>query len=277
MQRHLWLLWTVALVATVRPASASILAQAVPAKYSLTVREAETISRDVAIRNLGDAPVVVKVRLSDWTMDEAGDMSLVDPGTTPVSLQGSIEFEPRQFSLGPGESGVIHVVLHLPAQGPATRYGVLLSEVRPTIWPKAQLGPRAIAELGTTFYLSRIPADLTRAQLEGLDARAVGDSALAVAIRVRNPGERHLYSSGEVVLRDSSGAVVAQGNVGNGVVLPGARRVFTWTCSNRLAPGRYTVTATLDTGEPELIVGESGVRWPIVPPVPLPVAATDEH
>ena len=163
MQRHLWLLWTVALVATVRPASASILAQAVPAKYSLTVREAETISRDVAIRNLGDAPVVVKVRLSDWTMDEAGDMSLVDPGTTPVSLQGSIEFEPRQFSLGPGESGVIHVVLHLPAQGPATRYGVLLSEVRPTIWPKAQLGPRAIAELGTTFYLSRIPADLTRA------------------------------------------------------------------------------------------------------------------
>src|SRR4030095_12012759 len=126
------------------------------------------------------------------------------------------------------------------------------------------LGPRAVAELGTTIYLSRIPADLTRAELVGLDARASGDTSIAVAFQVVNPGERHLYSTGEVAVRDSSGGLVAQGSVGTGVVLPGARRVFTWTCSRPLAPGLYAVTATLDTGEPELIVGETRVRSPIV-------------
>ena len=277
MRTRIWLSWTVAALATVQSASASLLAQAVPSKYNLTVHAAEPVSRDVVVRNLGEGPVVVKVRLSDWTLDESGAMRLLDSGSTPTTLDGSIEFEPREFSLGPGENGVIHVVMRLPAAGPATRWGVLLSEVRPTTWPKAQLGPRAIAELGTTLYLSRVPAEATRADLVGLGANAIGDTALAVAFQVRNPGERHLYSTGDVALRDSTGAIVAQGSVGTGVVLPGARRIFTWTCSNRLAPGRYTVTATLDTGEPELIVGETRVRWPMTPMAPLPVAATDGH
>ena len=277
LKKRFWLMWTVALVATVPSASAGILAQVVPSKYNLTVRESEPISRDVAIHNLGDAPVVVKVRLSDWTMDEAGNMSFAEPGKTPATLQGSIEFEPKQFSLGPGETGVVHVSMHLPAQGPATRYGVLLSEVRPTTWPKNHFGPRAIAEIGTTLYLSRIPADLTHAQLIGLDTRAASDTSLSVAFQVRNPGERHLYATGEIALRDSTGAVVAQGSVGTGVVLPRAYRTFTWTCSNRLAPGFYAVTATLDTGEPELIVGETRMRWPILTSAPLPVAAGDDR
>jgi P pilus assembly chaperone PapD len=277
MKKRFWLMWTVALVATVPSASANLLAQAVPSKYNLTVRDASPLSRDVAIKNLGDAPVVVKVRLSDWTMDQDGNMQLLDPGKTPASLEGSIEFEPKQFSLAAGETGVVHVTMHLPTVGPATRYGVLLSEVRPTSWPKDHKGPRAIAELGTTFYLSRIPADLTRADLVGLETHNSGDSSMAVAFSVRNPGERHLYATGEVALRDSTGAIVAQGSVGTGVVLPGALRSFTWTCSNRLAPGVYAVTATLDTGEPELIVGETRVRWPIVTASPLPVAATDDR
>jgi P pilus assembly chaperone PapD len=277
MNARIWLAWTVATLAAVQPASANLLAQAVPSKYNLTVRDNTPLSRDVVVRNLGEAPVVVKVRLSDWTMDEAGNINLLEPGKTPVTLQGSIEFEPKEFSLAPGQSGVVHVALRLPAEGPATRYGVLLSEVRPTSWPATHFGPRAVAELGTTIYLSRIPADLTRAEMTSLETASSGDTTVAVKFQVRNPGERHLYASGQVAVRDSSGALVDQGSVGTGVVLPGARRTFTWTCSQRLARGRYMVTATIDSGEPELIVGETLLRWPILPQVPLPVAAGDDR
>jgi hypothetical protein len=100
---------------------------------------------------------------------------------------------------------------------------------------------------------------------------------MAVSVRVWNPGERHLYSSGEVAVEDSTGRAIAIEPIGTGVVLPGATRIFTWTCPIRLAPGPYTVTAKLDTGEPELIVGETRVRWPLGPPLVLPVAAGDEH
>jgi hypothetical protein len=37
-------------------------------------------------------------------------------------------------------------------------------------------------------------------------------------------------------------------------------------------PGRYLVTATLDTGEPELTVGEAEFIWPMPRPAVLPLA-----
>ena len=278
MRLGVWisLMWTVALAATVRPACAEILAQALPVKYNLTVTPGQPLSRDIAIRNLGTAAVVVRVRLSDWAMNEAGELDLVPENTTPHSLYSHVKFEPSEFSLGPGESGVVHLTLRLPPEGPATRWGVILSEVRPAVWPKVALGPRAIAELGTTVYLSRIPAELTRAELTGMELRAVGDSTFAVTLRVRNPGERHLYSTNEIAVTDSTGAKVAGAQLGTGVVLPGAIRNFTWTCDSRVAPGRYTVTASLDTGEPELIIGETVLNWPLSAPARPPVAQQDE-
>lgn len=273
MRRAIRPLLLAAVMASAGPATAGILAETVPVKFNLTVRPGEPVARDVAIRNLGDTPVVVRARLSDWTLDERGELDFAPLGTTPNSLRGLVTFEPAQFSLQPGESGVIHLTMQLPAAGgPATRWGVLLSEVRPTSWPATSFGPRAIAELGTTLYLSRIAAEETRAELVGMDVSPRDDSTLSLALRVRNPGERHLYCSGQIAVRDSAGAAVASGELGTGVVLPATQRIFTWTCPSRLARGRYTVAATLDAGEPELIVGETEFRWPLPPAPAVPVA-----
>ena len=173
MRRWLGLAWVIAFVAMARPALPSINARALPSRTSVTVKPGEPVNRDVTIANDGDGPVVVHVRLSDWTLDKNGELSLLPPGTILSSLKGLVTFEPEQFSLGPGESGVIHVTLRLPPDGPATRWGVLLSEVRPAIVSRTGLGPRAIAELGTTFYLSRVPAEGVHGELTGLDVRSL--------------------------------------------------------------------------------------------------------
>lgn len=271
-------LWAAALVTAAPPATAQLLAQVAPVKYNLTTRTGEVLSRDVAISNLGDQPVIVRVRLSDWSMDPSGALQLDAAGSTTNTLQGLIAFEPQEFSLGAGEVGRIHVTLHLPADGPPTRWGVLLSEVRPAVARPARLGPRAIAELGTTFYLSRVPADLIRAELTGMAVTPLGADSLVVSVRIRNAGERHFYVSGEVALADSLGARMDAGKLPTGVVLPGALRDFTWTCRSGLKPGRYTATATLDTGEPELMVGETGFGWPMPRPVnPRTLASDSPH
>ena len=252
----------IALLAMAGPVAASILARAIPSRTSVTVKPDVPVSRDVTIANDGDAPVVVHVRLSDWSLHANGELELLPPGKTQVSLAGLVHFEPEQFSLGAGESGVIHVTMRLPADGPPTRWGMLLSEVRPAAWSKAGFGPRAIAELGTTLYVSRVPEGRVHGELTAMDVRAQGDS-MTVALKLKNPGERHLYAAAKIAVRDSAGTAVADADLGSSVVLPGMERVFTWTCGVPLAPGRYAVTATMDTGEPELIVGETTVQWPL--------------
>ena len=270
-------LWAVALVATARPAFGQVLAQATPVKYNLTVRPGEPVVRDVAISNLGPSPVVVRVRLSDWRLDELGALSLAPLGTTANTLDGHVVFEPETFSLQPGETGHVTATLSLPADGPATRWGVLLSEVRPAVARSSTLGPRANAELGTTLYLSRAPQSEIRPEIVGLDLeRAPGDS-LAVSVRVANPGARHFYVAGQLAVLDSAGRHVAEGPLPTGVVLPGARRTFHWSSSMPLPPGHYLAQATLDTGQPELLVGEMEFSWPLVTPVAPPLAGRTAH
>ena len=260
--RHQALAVAIALLGAGRPAAAGVMAQAVPVKYNLTCRPGEVVVRDVEIANQGEHPVVVHVTWSDWKMNEAGDLSLLAAGSSPNSLQGLVDFTPADFSLPAGQSGHVRVTLRLPGDGPATRWGVMLSEVRPAITGAApQLGPRASAQLGTTFYLSRVPAEIVNAEVVGMVFRPLGDS-VAVGIRIRNAGERHYYVAGSVALRDSTGQSVAGGSLPTGVVLPAHTRMFQWICAASLAPGRYTATATLDTGGPELTLAEGSFEWP---------------
>ena len=265
-------LWTVAMMATVRGAHAGILAQVVPVRYSVTATPGAPAGRDILLSNQGSQPVIVRVRLSDWTLSDDGVMKLLPPGSTANTLEGRVDFDPAEFTLGPGEGGHVHVTLRMPADGPATLWGVLLSEVRPAVVEPARFGPRAIAELGTTFYLSRVSADHIHPEVTGMDVRQVGADSIAVTLRVRNAGERHLYVSGDLAVSDSSHATVRQGPIGSGVVLPGTVRNFTWMSQAGFGPGRYMVTATLDTGEPELTVGEATFVWPMPGAVPLPLA-----
>ncbi len=265
-------LWTVAMMATVHRAHAGILAQVVPVRYSVTAAPGERATRDIALVNQGPDPVVVRVRLSDWTLSEQGVMSLLPPGSSANTLDGRVDFDPAEFSLGAGETGHVHVTLSMPADGPATLWGVLLSEVRPAVVQPQRFGPRAIAELGTTIYLSRVPPERIRPEVTGLDVRPIGADSISVTLRVHNAGERHLYVSGDIALSDSGHVTVRKGPIGNGVVLPGGVRNFTWMSQAGLSPGRYLVTATLDTGEPELTVGEANFLWPMPGTAPLPLA-----
>jgi P pilus assembly chaperone PapD len=249
-------------LAMVSRVEADVFAQVAPVKYNLTMRPGEPLLRDVLISNQGDQPVVVRVRLSDWDMSSQGSIVLLPAGSTEHSLKGRVQFEPNQFSLQPGESGRVHVTMTMLDDGPATRWGVLLSEVRPAVFKKQGFGPRAIAELGTTIYLSRVKPGVVETEVTDLSVTPLASDSVAVTVRVRNAGERHFYVAGEMALFDSLGNRFQTGNLGTGVVLPGREREFTWTCATEMLPGSYLASAVLDTGEPELVVGETWFRWP---------------
>lgn len=258
--RFLPFLVAAALVAAARPCAAQVMAQVVPLREAVTVRGTAPVTRDVVVTNRGATPAVVRARLADWTLDERGGISILPAGTLPASLQGCVRFEPESFSLPPGESAVIRVTLALPAEGPATRWGVLLNEVRPVPDAVRGLGPRAIAELGTTFYLSRVPPERAVPELVGLRGVPAGRDSLAITVRVRNAGERQFHVRGTLAVADSAGTTLASGALPAGVVLPGSEREFTWMCDT--VAGARTAVATLDTGQPELLVGEARLARP---------------
>ena len=249
-------------LATAAAARASVLAEAAPAKMTVDGKPDQILTREVAVANAGDEPVVVNVRLSDWQISEVGEVTLLPLGSTPHTLADCLTFDPQVFSLGPKESRTVLVRIHVPAQGLATRSGVLLSLIRAAVATPRSFGPRVAAELGTTFYVSRAPASEVRPELEDLRFEPVGQDSVRVRFRIWNAGLHHFYVSGRCALTRMDGVELSSGAVGAGVVLPDAVREFTWMTRAGLEPGRYLAVATLDTGSPELLVGEVPFEWP---------------
>jgi hypothetical protein len=257
------LLLVALLLAFAAPAHAQISAQVWPSKVTRDATPGKPITQDVLITNRSTVGAIVRLSTTDWTLSQSGDLELLPFGTSPHTLSNCITFTPTQFSLAPGESRTISVSLTMPPDGEPTRWGVLLQEVRSAL-PYQGHGPLAIGQLGTTIYLTRAPDDGAHAKLIGLDVTpesAGSPDSMRVRVSLRNEGLRHLYAGGDVQLEDEHGTVVRTGTIDHGVVLPGTVRDFTYTCAGNLTPGHYKVTASLDTGDPYLLVGEKAFAW----------------
>jgi hypothetical protein len=246
------------------PARAQVLAMASPNQAVLTVKPGEPILRDVTVSNLGAEPVKVRVRLSDWTLSERGEIGLAPLGSTAGTLEGVLYFSPSELLIAPGGMGRIHVIANLGDSGRATRWGMLLSEVRPAVAGRSVESSMG-TELGTTLLVSRIAPDQVQAEITGLTASALGGDSVVITARLRNTGLRHLFTTGEAALADSKGVRLGGGPIPMGLVLPGATRYFEWVGTTARAPGACLATATLDCGALELIVGETSFTWPAAP------------
>jgi len=258
--RPLFLMLLACLLCLAVPAHAQISAQVWPSKVTREAEPGRPLTQDVLITNRSTVAAVVRIRTLDWALDQAGNLSLLPFGSTPHSLSGCMTFTPTAFSLAPGESRTVTVSMIMPADGEPTRWALLLQEIRSTL-PHRGIGPLALGELGTTLYLTRSHDETARAELKSLDVSEQGFDSTRVRISLQNEGQRHLYAGGDIQIQDDHGAVVRTGSFDKGVVLPGTARDFTWSFAGSLHPGHYKVTASLDTGNPYLLVGEKAFAW----------------
>ena len=242
------------------PARAQISAQVWPSKVTREAEPGKPLTQDVLITNRSTVAAVVRVRTMDWTLSPSGDLQLLPFGTSAHSLASCMTISPTSFSLAPGESRTVTASLTMPSDGEPTRWGLILQEIRSTL-PHHSVGPLAVGELGTTVYLTRSPEESARAELTALDVTPEGSDSMRVRLSLENNGLRHLYAGGDLQLEDDHGSVVRTGRLDKGVVLPGSLREFTWTCAGSLRPGHYKVTASIDTGNPYLLVGEKAFAW----------------
>jgi hypothetical protein len=256
------LLGALLLAANPTGVAAQVLAQTTPSQYDLQLQPGKREYYPLFLHNLGRESVKVRLRLADLRMSERGALDLLPLGTLECSLQRLVEIDPRELTLGPGERRAVGLGMTLPAGGPASRSGVILCRITPAKRDDATGVPSAPVELGTTVFLTRAPRSSIRAELAAVETRVGFDGRVAVDSRVRNLSERHTSCSGEIKVVNSDGARVSGGLLPEGVVLPGAARVFAWESARRLPVGRYVVTVTIDAGEPELLVGQKKLVVP---------------
>jgi hypothetical protein len=244
------------------PASAQLTANVVPVKCTLSGRPGEVLERDVLIENKSAMPVVVQLALADWTLDSRGTLHLLAGGSSPRSLSGLVQVDPASFSLPALGSRTVRFSVTVPADGPPSRWGVVLSQFRPARVGSAALGSSAVAEIGTTIYLSREGAGSPRMDISGMNVVPTSGDSIEVEVRLRSTGELPVRFQTALAVASDSGATAQRSALPTTVLLPDGERFVTWCLPAPAAPGAYRATCTIDAGEPTLLVGEIPFSWP---------------
>lgn len=224
------LLITVTTLATVRVE---------PSRIILNALERERSTGVIEVVNNGEEELELTAALYDWGLDERDSVVIFDEGKTDYTLSGLIKFNPRVFTLAPGQKQLVRFTVSNPeSETPRERRGIVFIEHETDIIDDAT-GSRVKAQIGSTIYY--VPVGV-KYDFRFLGLQLYNTEAplpQGISLRVRNDGEGHMryYPSYKIV--DSENKVVIEKEISQLLILPHNQRQFSFYLEDRLEAGNY--------------------------------------
>ena len=209
-----------------------------PSKFIFTLKPGERITDAVKVTNIQNREANFTANIYDWTLDEQERLVTFTAGSLPDTLEGLIKFNPRRFTLKPGESQYVRFTLSAPKSGDwSEKKGIIFFEQE--LAPSDQgIGSAIVTQVGATVYLSF--TDTLRAfHFYGVQVATPKGEAPTVLLDLANEGQGHIRYQIFYQLMTPDGALLEENHLGEQLILPEVRRQFSFPLSGVLGPGHY--------------------------------------
>lgn len=247
------------------PVSAQTSIEASPLRVEIQAAPGGTHTQAISITNPGTRRARIRTTLADWhlTRDGAPQFEAPVPGRAYAAASW-IRFAPPEFTLDPGQRGIVRFTLNVPADAQAGGYRTgLLFEIMPEASANAGPARQVVirSRIATLIYVNvgQPPASI---DMTNLEVRGEADQTQIVAA-LKNTSRRTVRTKGSLIVSDSRGVPVAQIVVPDVPVLPESERELAIRAADAIDPlpaGTYKVELKLDLGMPALVVGETPLR-----------------
>ena len=199
---------------------------------------------------------------SDIQETREGTYQILDEGKSEFSCADWMQLSDTSFTLEPGSSKEIKVLIKVPRNAFGGRYGAVVFEVVPEKAPPGE-------KMGSVRYHFRMPAfvevtikrfggSVRKAEISDFKVEPVNDKrlleeigadALVFSASVKNKGNIHLMGEGTLVIKNKEGKTKRRVPLGGGrgIVIPGATVDFSSFLRKPL-PGEYTARAMINFG-----------------------------
>ena len=198
----------------------------------------------------------------DIEESQAGRYKLLDKGKSEFSCADWMEIIDTSFTLEPGTSKEIKVLIKAPRNVFGGRYGAVVFQVVPQKSPAGE-------KLGSVRYHFQLPAfvEVTIKRFGGRVRKAsisdlkvepvtdkrllqeIGTAALAISASVKNEGNIHVLGKGTLFIKNEEGRTKRRVPLGGGrgIVIPGATVDFR-SFLRKPPPGEYMARAVVNFG-----------------------------
>lgn len=224
-----------------------------PASARYTAEPGGSIEGSVRVTNPTDVPMRLRLYLSDWDLDPAGNFEFADPGTTVRTASDWLTYAPAVLELAPQESATVPYTATVPSDAVAgTHRTVLFVESEPGEPEPGQAAATFAIRVGHVVYIDVPP--LTRAgAIAGIfgEPPAQDGDPYRLTVLYVNAGNAVTGVEGRFTLRNDRGDVVVEADVDRTVVLPDNERAFEIDVQGPLPAGNYTALIVFDYGDAE--------------------------
>lgn len=217
-----------------------------PPSQEITADPGEVVAFDVTVRNTGEIPLPLQVRVDDFTASgDEGQVALTQDG--PWSVRSWTQVSPQKLELSPKQEMKVKVTIQVPVQDVGGgKYGaIVFSRQGETIENSA-----AVSQEVASLFLLKISGPVEE-DLRILDFSAppfVEFGPVPLTLSLENTGNVHVKATGIVSVMNVLGKKVADIVIPPTNVFPLAKRKFTIDFTDRFLIGPYQAVAIVNYG-----------------------------
>jgi hypothetical protein len=225
-----------------------------PPRLDLTAAAGETVVATVTVLTSALAEQQVEAAPADWTLDLAGQLTVLAVGSGLHSATPWVELDTDAFTLPALGSREVRIAVTVPADATlsGTHHTMLFFSVVPAPNEAQGFGVVTTTRVGLTLYLTIAGTEVAGSEL--VDLYQEGDGSLTAV--VLNTGNTTMRLAGAVELRDESGAVRYRLEVPDVPVLRESERAVTFDLPAEIEPGLYVALALIEDSRGGVLAGE---------------------
>ena len=225
-----------------------------PASVDAKVKRGASYTETYTLSNNTATRLHFRCSVVDYWYDEQNQRVTGRPGTLPHSASPWVQFSPAEVTVEPHGQATVRAIITVPQTAAGGFYTMPVFEATPADAPTpdapASGGMTATASIGFRFrglmMLTTEDAAEYNVDIMAGNVRPPGPSApLELELDVRNRSTAHARVRGSFTIFDASGALAGRGRIQEKRFMPGQRGDYRAEWVGDLAPGRYTVVATL--------------------------------
>ncbi len=227
------------------PGEASVRVE--PSRFILHVAPGERDTGAITVTNYSPFPVTLDAVYYDWEMDEEFELVHYDRGTLKETLDGLIRFNPRQFTLEPGQSQVVRFTVEFPEEKDEQfeRRGIIFFEHLEEDPDFEGTGAMLKTMIGTTIYIRPVEYIFSFRVIENHVVTAPSGQKFG-ALLLANASLVHVRFETTFKVFNSDGEVVEEGKIPELVILPEQVRPLYFPLQRVYSPGDYRIVIEFD-------------------------------
>ena len=225
-----------------------------PVIINFNANPGEIQQKKVTVRNHSNTKETYNFVLGDYDIDENGKKERVPAGKSNRSCSNWLAINPSFIELNPNESKEVNVIITVPSDGFATKWGIIY--VQPV---KEQVSDpvdkNSVSSLTVTprivILVNQSPKanNNYKANLSNLrEVTEQGDSIRSFEVTVNNIGDKIIEARINLAVADLTTAKEKKFEGIMQRVYPGEKRKIVLTLPNNIGKGQHALAAILDYG-----------------------------